>query len=130
MGLDVITLSYLRDAPLPEDSSNLLCTTAWVRAALAEALSGSIATAIAAAVAALRANTQIAIVAGAAAGNVTVTGLPATANLVGVVQFPGAGTAVTDTVNLTSQFTVTAAATINNTGGTDTAGSKLLVIWN
>jgi hypothetical protein len=117
-GLDVIALSYLRDAPPADDNSNLLCTTGWVRAALAEAI------------AALRANTQIAIVAGAAAGNVTVSGLPASANLVGVVQFPGAGTAVTDAVNLTSQFTVTAAATINNTGGTATTGSKLLVIWN
>ena len=70
-----------------------------------------------------------AVVAGAAAGNITVTGIAATSSLINVIQFVGGGTAVTSVVDLTSQFTVSAANTINNTGGTDTTASQLLVQW-
>jgi hypothetical protein len=69
------------------------------------------------------------LVAGAAAGNVTVTGIATTDQLQEVLYFVGAGTAVTDITDLTSQFTITATNTINNTGGTSSSGAKLLVRW-
>ena len=40
-----------------------------------------------------------------------------------------AGTAVTDVQDLTSQFTISAANTINNAAGTASTGGKLLVRW-
>ncbi|MBA2704130.1 MAG: hypothetical protein H0U60_09790 [Blastocatellia bacterium] len=63
-------------------------------------------------------------VAGAAAGNLTVTGIKKGDKVVTVVAVsaPGAGIA--------SEFTVTADNTINNTGGTSTAGvTAVLVQW-
>lgn len=72
---------------------------------------------------------KAAVVAGGSAGNKTVTGIKATDALVIVLALVGAGTAITDVTDLTSEFTITAADTINNTGGTDTTGSKLLVFW-
>lgn len=64
---------------------------------------------------------------GAVAGNVTVAGVAATDRLIGVeaITFDTSGycTAVAD---LTSEFTVTGANTINNTAGTSTA-NKLVV---
>ena len=66
---------------------------------------------------------------GGAAGNITATGILSTSTLLEVIQFIGSGTAVTTVADLTSQFTVTGANTINNTGGTDTTGSVLLVRW-
>jgi len=68
-------------------------------------------------------------VAGAAPGDVTVTGINVGDTLVSVIFFPGAGLAVTDVIDLTSEFTITALNTINNGGGTDTSGGKLLVMW-
>lgn len=62
------------------------------------------------------------LVTGAAAGNVTVTGIPASARLVSVIQ-------LTDGTDLSAEFTVSAVNTINNTGGTSTATKKLLVTW-
>lgn len=102
-----------------------------VGGAAAPGSAGSVSAAVTAAIAAAIAAVvpRSAVVVGAAAGNITVTGLAAGATLTGVIQMIGAGTAVTDVANLTSQFTVTAANTINNTGGTDTTGSKLLVQW-
>lgn len=70
-----------------------------------------------------------AVVAGAAAGNVTVTGVKTRDRLVSVLRAVGGGTDVTDVTNLTSEFTISAADTINNTGGTATTGSKLVVTW-
>ena len=70
-----------------------------------------------------------AVIAGGAAGNLTVTGIATTDELISVTQFVGAGVAVTDVSDLTSEFTITAANTINNTGGTNTTGNKLLVLY-
>lgn len=65
-------------------------------------------------------------VAGAAAGNITVTGIGANDYLVEVGGFKlSDGTPA----NLTSQFTITADNTINNTGGTATTGYVLYVRW-
>ena len=67
-----------------------------------------------------------AVIAGAAAGDLTVTGirfLPTDA-LVMVQRIDAAG------ANLVGEFEITAADTINNAGGTDTTGFLLLVKWN
>lgn len=66
---------------------------------------------------------QSATVAGGVAGNLTVTGIKPGAQLVTVVDVAAAGE------NLASEFKVTAADTINNTGGTDTTDMVLLVQW-
>ena len=71
---------------------------------------------------------KYALIAGGAAGDHTVTGLVATDSLRLVLYFVGAGVAVTDVSNLTSECTV-AAGKINNTGHTNTTGGKLLVVW-
>lgn len=73
-----------------------------------------------------------ALIAGGAAGNLTVTGIKVGDELVSVLRFIGTGTAVTDVTDLTSEFTITATNTINNTGGTTTSAAtdKLLVIYN
>jgi hypothetical protein len=70
------------------------------------------------------------VVTGGAAGAITVTGIPATATLLAVIVFVGAGTAVTDINELSGEFTVTGVNTIDNTGGTSTSGAKLLVTWS
>ncbi len=67
-----------------------------------------------------------AVVAGAAAGDITVTGikfLPTDA-LVMVQRIDAAG------ANLVGEFEITADDTINNAGGTDTTLFLLLVTWN
>lgn len=64
---------------------------------------------------------------GAAAGDVTVTGIATGDKLLAVIVLVGAGVDVTDITDLTSEFTITAADTINNTGGTSTASNKLLI---
>lgn len=69
-------------------------------------------------------------IAGGAAGNLTVTGIKTTDKLLYVGGFtlaegvPNTFTALGD---LTSQFSITAADTINNTGGTSSAAGVLLV---
>lgn len=72
---------------------------------------------------------KAAVVAGGAAGNFTVTGIATADALVAVILHTGAGTDVTDISDLTSEFTITAANTINNTGGTASSGGKLLVFY-
>ena len=72
---------------------------------------------------------KVFLAAGAAAGNVTVTGIATGDKLVSVLRMIGAGTDVTDVSDLTSEFSITAANTINNTGGTATSGSKLVVLY-
>lgn len=67
---------------------------------------------------------------GGAAGNITVTGIATTSTLVSIIFYAGAGTAVTDVTDLTSEFTITAANTINNTLGTNTTGGKLVVTYS
>lgn len=62
------------------------------------------------------------VVAGAAAGDITVTGIQLYDNLVLVQD-------LTTGINLASEFTVTADNTINNTGGTSTSGHATLVVW-
>ena len=70
---------------------------------------------------------KTAVVAGGAAGNITVAGIQTTDELLEVLHFAGAGTDVTDLADLSSEFSISAANTINNTGGTASTGGKLLV---
>lgn len=67
------------------------------------------------------------IIAGGAAGDLTVTGI----KTYDLLQFVGGiktdGSAVKE--DLTSEFSITADDTINNVGGTDTTGFNLLVQW-
>lgn len=63
-------------------------------------------------------------IAGAAAGNLTVLGIKLGDKLLLVQPVTAVG------ANLASEFTITAADTINNTGGTSTAGVvAVLVTW-
>ncbi len=70
-----------------------------------------------------------AVVAGGAAGNITVTGIKTTDTLGAVLRLVGAATTMTNITDLTSEFTITATNTINNTAGTATTADKLLVLW-
>lgn len=78
-----------------------------------------------------------AIIDGGAAGNHTVTGIKTTDTLVAVLQIDVAsdtgtsasGDKVQAIADLTSEFTISAANTINNTGGSATTGDKLLVLY-
>lgn len=72
---------------------------------------------------------KMAVVAGGAAGNFTVTGIATADALIGVLHVAGAGTDVTDIADLTSEFSIPAANTINNAGGTASTGGKLLVFY-
>lgn len=68
------------------------------------------------------------VVAGAAAGNRTVTGIKTRDKLVAVL-FHDA-TDVSETLaDRTSEFTITADNTINNSAGTTSAGGFLVVTW-
>jgi hypothetical protein len=75
------------------------------------------------AVSRLAASLKSRTVAGAVAGNITVTGIKKGDKLLIVQQVNAAG------AELTSEFTITADNTINNTGGTNTTGMTLLVLW-
>ncbi|MES2146707.1 MAG: hypothetical protein V4491_02545 [Pseudomonadota bacterium] len=70
-----------------------------------------------------------ALVAGGAAGDITVSGILTTDTLHAVLRIIGAGAAVTDITDLTSEFTITGSNKINNTGGTASTSDKLLVLW-
>ena len=65
-------------------------------------------------------------VAGGAAGNRTVSRIRKDDHLVSVVAMRGTADGAGD---LTTEFSLTADATINNTGGTNTTNMTLLVIW-
>lgn len=65
---------------------------------------------------------------GGAAGNHTVTGIATADALISVFHLPDAG-AIDAMADLTSEFTISAANTINNTGGTATTNGKLLVTY-
>jgi hypothetical protein len=65
---------------------------------------------------------------GAAAGDHTITGIATADTLVSVIYLNFAGT-VAVVGNLTAEFTITAADTINNAGGTDTTGGVLIVTY-
>lgn len=69
-----------------------------------------------------------AVLAGGAAGDHTLTGIAVGDAIVSVRRYIGAGVAVTDVSDLTTEFTV-AAGKINNAAGTDTTGDKLAVLW-
>jgi hypothetical protein len=82
------------------------------------------------AVKAVAASVKQAVIAGGAAGNHTVAGLATTDRLVSVIVLDRDGTAANiNLVNLTSEFTITAANTIANADGTATTGDALLVTW-
>lgn len=73
---------------------------------------------------------KTAVVAGGAAGDIAVTDIKTGDTLDAVIYYVGAGTAVTDVVDLTSEFTIKAGnGVITNTGGTATTGGKLEVRW-
>lgn len=63
-----------------------------------------------------------AVIAGGAAGDHTVMGIAPADVLVAVLD-------LTTPADLTSECTISATDTINNTGGTDTTGDDLLVWW-
>lgn len=65
------------------------------------------------------------LISGGAAGDHTVTGIASGDEILAVLHYT-TGAALAD---LTSEFSVSAANTINNTGGTDTTSDQLLVIW-
>jgi hypothetical protein len=80
---------------------------------------------------------KTAVIAGGAAGNLTVTGIAATDELVSVLRADVAadtgtgasGNKVEALSDITAEFSITAANTINNTGGTDTTGDQLVVVY-
>lgn len=73
---------------------------------------------------------KTAVIAGGSAGALTVTGLGASDRLVSVTRMNRDATAANVTLDsLTSEFSITAANTIDNTGGTATTGDALLVVW-
>jgi hypothetical protein len=71
---------------------------------------------------------NVTLVAGGAAGNHTVTGIATGDELVFVGHLSTAA-AIATLADLTSEFTVSAADTINNAAGTDTTNDQLMVIW-
>lgn len=74
--------------------------------------------------------TKSAVIAGGSAGDLTVTGIATTDRLVGVVRLNRDATAANVNIDaLTSEFTITAANTLNNAAGTATTGDSLLVLW-
>jgi hypothetical protein len=71
---------------------------------------------------------KVTLVAGGAAGNLTLTGIATGDELSFVGRFSTAA-AIATLTDLTAEFSVTAANTINNTGGTATTGDTLMVVW-
>lgn len=65
------------------------------------------------------------LVAGAAAGNVTATGIKTGDRLDEVIYYPAAG-GISD---LTTEFTISATDTINNSAGTASTGGSLMIRW-
>lgn len=70
---------------------------------------------------------KTAVINGGSAGNLTVTGITTSDALLAVLYYPISGGNVTGVTDLTSEFTITAAGTINNTGGTATTGGRVEV---
>lgn len=69
-------------------------------------------------------------VAGSTAGDITVTGILTTDTLVSVARLNRDATAATiELTTITSEFTISAANTINNAAGTNTTGDSLLVTY-
>lgn len=73
---------------------------------------------------------KTAVIAGGSAGALTVTGIAVGDRLVSVTRLDRNATAANITLDgLTSEFSITAANTIDNTAGTATTGDALLVVW-
>lgn len=64
---------------------------------------------------------------GGAAGDLTVTGVKTTDRVLLVQSLALSAGAPSAVADLTSEFTITAANTVNNTGGTSTAGAFVAV---
>jgi hypothetical protein len=71
---------------------------------------------------------KVAVVAGGAAGDHTLSAIKVGDELDAVLFAAGAGTSVTNITDLTSECTV-GSGKINNTGHTDTSGGVLIVIY-
>lgn len=71
---------------------------------------------------------KVNLVAGGAAGNLTLTGIAVGDEIAFVGVFTTAASIAT-LADLTAEFSVTAPNTINNTGGTSTASNQLMVVW-
>src|SRR6266550_4663035 len=69
------------------------------------------------------------LVNGAVAGNVTVSGITTGSTLLEVLHHVYTAGVLTNITDLTSEFTITATNTINNTGGTSSNTNKLMVRW-
>lgn len=67
---------------------------------------------------------KVSLLAGGAAGNITLTGIAVGDEIISVIHNTSGAL-----VDLTSEFSITAANTINNTGGTATTSDQLLVFW-
>lgn len=80
------------------------------------------------AVAASRAVIEQTIIAGGSAGAHTVTGIETTDDLLAVIEIDGTDASETY-ADLTSEFSISADDEIDNTGGTDTTGSGLVVLY-
>lgn len=70
----------------------------------------------------------IALIDGGTAGDHTVAGITTKDTLISVHSL-ASSTDVLSTADLTSEFSITAANTVNNTGGTSSANGALLVMW-
>jgi hypothetical protein len=70
-----------------------------------------------------------AVVAGGAAGDFTVAGIAPGDQLVAVLHFQGDGSSLTGLEDLTAEFGITEADTINNAEGTPTTNGFLLALW-
>lgn len=82
------------------------------------------------AVAASASAIKTAVIAGGSAGALTVNGIATTDRLISVVRLNRDSTAANITADaLTSEFTISAANTIDNTGGTATTGDVLVVTY-
>lgn len=78
-----------------------------------------------------RAIPHLTAIAGGSAGDHTVLGVASADDLAGVLRLNRDGTASNiDVTDLTSEFSISAADTINNAGGTDTTGDTLIVSWS
>lgn len=69
---------------------------------------------------------KLTVIAGGSAGDHTVTGIATADHLISVIHLDLGSNAETD---MTADFSITAANTINNTGGTDTTNDTLLVMY-
>ncbi len=72
---------------------------------------------------------RLSLLTGAVAGSHAMSDVTASDELVGVLYFPGAGVAVVNVLDLSAEFAISGAGTIDNTGGTNTTGGKLAVLW-